>query len=288
MLALRIRASTKQRGPAIAFIYAESLIELAIRIGVDDLVKDPESVVALLGIEPCIDAGMNLTPPLSDNPVYDKTLFDEFQSRLSELQRLKGEQGLQTIFRNNIPANPDIQEYLSRGPNVRFVHGYPRESQDLPCIAITLGGESEGGKYLGQLKYVPVRRSPKGVVVRQGSDMESDYHIHILTPNYDETVILFHLVKYGLLKYRDHLEGYGIREATMHWQPCEPAPDYLQGGLFMYQRTCVLSLVKDESFEYTRPGYSELEYEVSVANNPDIIIVDRQVIPPGPDEGFLP
>lgn len=268
----------------MSFLYAESLLELAIRIGIADLAANPEDVTALLGIDPGLNSGLDLTPP-GGQPTFDQTLLDEFQNKIAELRRLKGEEGLRPVFRNNIPDLPDIQEYL-RTANVRFAHGYPRETADLPMVCITLGGESEGNKYLGQHKYTPLRQRGDGsIVVRQGSDMESDYHIHILTPNYDETVILFHLLKYGLLKYRDHLEGYGIREATMHWQPCEPAPEYLQGGLFIYQRTCVLSCVKDESFEYARPGYTGLTYSVQADGD---TIIERQVVPEGPEEGILP
>lgn len=252
-----------RKGLAI-FIYGESLLELAIRMGVDDLAKDPSAVRRLLGIERNLHAGMELTPPGSSEDVYEQTLYDEFQQRVATLQGVKGE-GASAVFKNAMPDMPDIEAYLSQGPNVRFSHGFPREAQDLPMISITLGGEAEGEKYLGQLRYKAVNRRADGAEVAViGSDMQADYHIHILTPNYDETVVLFHLVKYGLLKYRAHLEGYGIALATMNWQSPEPAPEYLQGGLFIYQRTCVLSCQKDESLEFVRlPGaeFRELEFD---------------------------
>lgn len=226
--------------------------------------------------------GLDLTPP-GGEPVFDQTLYDEFQAKVSQLQRLKGEEGLAPVFRNNIPSVPDIQAYLAVC-NIRFAHGFPREAQDLPMVCITLGGEAEGTKYLGQQK-IPLSGANGQEQFLLGSDMEADYHIHVVTPNYDETVILFHLIKYGLLKYRDHLEGYGLREATMNWQPCEPAPDYIQGGLFIYQRTCVLTCTKDESFLYTRPGFTELAYDLEADGD---VVISRQVIPVGPDEGLDP
>ena len=264
------------------FVYAESLIELAIRIGIMDLSSDPDAVTQLLGIDPQRNAGTDLTPDGGDQ-VFDQTLFDDFQAKIDQLQRLKSDGATAPVFRNNIPDLPDINEYL-RTANVRFVHGYPREAQDLPMVCITLGGEAEGEKYLGQVK-TPLQGVDGQEAFMLGSDMQADYHIHVLTPNYDETVILFHLIKYGLLKYRDHLEGYGIREASMSWQPCEPAPEYLQGGVFVYQRTCVLSCVKDESLVFGRPGFTELAYNINAGGD---TIVSRQIVPAGPDEGLDP
>lgn len=229
-------------------IYGESLLELAIRIGIADLAANPEEITQLLGISPGRNAGLDLTPDGAPVKVYDRTLLDEFQDKVDALARLKGEEGLRPVFRNAIPDLPDIKAYV-QSANVRIAHGYPREAQDLPMVAISLGSESEGQQYLGVLKTEKTGQAGSGDQIMEiGSDMETDYHIHILTPNYDETVILFYLIKYGLLKYRPHLEGYGLRDAKMNWQACEPAPEYLQGGLFIYQRSCVLSCVKDESF----------------------------------------
>lgn len=277
---------TNAQGPHLSFIYGESLLELAIRIGIADLVADPEEVKHLLGISPGRDLGLDLTPPEDGAPkVFDPTLLDEFQNKIDMLQRLKGEEGLAPIFRNNIPALPDIQEYL-KICNIKFSHGYPREAADLPMICIVLGPESEGTKYNGQHKYTPVRQNRKGqAVVRMGSDMDASYEIHVISTNYDEVVILFHIIKYALLKYRDHLEGYGLREATMNWGPCELAPEYLQGGVFTYDRVCNLACVKDESFEYARDGFGELVFNVQADGD---TIVSRQVLPPGPEEGLEP
>lgn len=250
----------------ISLIFGESLLELAIRIGINDLVLAPSEIAALLGIPSCVGSGMDLTPDGAPTPVHERTVFDEFQDRISELQRLKGEGGAKPVFRNAPIEVPDIAAYLAQGPNIRFMHGYPREAQDLPAICIALGGESEKQEYLGQNKFELVASSAGGETrVRLGSDMEADYHIHIISPNYDETVVLFHLVKYALLKYRVHLEGYGLRDMLMNWQACEPAPDYLQGGLFIYQRSCVVSLTKDENFVVSLKGrFNELSYGVAV------------------------
>lgn len=269
------------RREARLFLYAESLIELAIRVGIADLVKCPESVTGLLGVDPQLNLGLDLTPPgLPPGTVREPTLADDFQQRVTALARLKGEEGLAPIFRSAMPGIPDLVAYL-KVANFRFAHGYPNEAQDLPGIYIALGGEHEAQQYAGQLKVVPAQQVPGRERWLIGSDFEGDYQIHCLSPNYDETVFMFILVKYGLLKYRAHLEAYGMRQATMAWQPCEPAPEYLQGGVRIYQRTCILSITKDDSLSVYKDGYSELAYNVQAGGE---TLLSHPVIPPVPGD----
>lgn len=271
------------------FIYAESLIELAVRIGVDDLYANPDDIRLLLSMDPSLNNGLTLTPT-GGQPTFDKTLFDEFQTKISTLRRVGDENKVKPVFRNPIPAIPDIQEYIKTA-NLRFVHGFPREAQDIPCVAITLGDENEDQQYFGVVEGMPLGGGSKGQLQqRVGSDFRASYHLHILSTNYDETVVLHHLVKYGLLKYRAHLEGYGIREAKLSFMDVEPAPEYLQGGLFVYQRTCVLSCVKADSFVDLSPAYSQLSYQITDTSG-TILDPGKQILPGqpenGPGQGFM-
>lgn len=244
-----------------------------------DLTEDPAAIRRLLGIAANKGIGLDLTPE-GEQPrsTLELTLYDEFQNKIDGLKRVKGEEGMPSIFKSAIPAIPDIEAYLQTA-NVRIVHGFPREAADLPCVAISLAGEGEF-KFIGQIQeeLIPEVGFTR---VEEGSHAQADYHLHILSPNYDETVILFHLVKYALQKYRVHLEGYGLREATMNWQPVELAPEYLQGGVHVYQRSCVISLTKHDSFEYRRPAYTGLGYGVPAGED---VVAGGAIIPPAPGD----
>ena len=102
--------------------------------------------------------------------------------------------------------------------------------------------------------------------------------------------ILYHIIRYCLLRYRTALEGYGLREQHMEWLPTEPAPEYLQAGHFIYQRPCMFSCVKDEDFPVEVDRYKEFAAGVTTttgSGQPDQSGVDKTIIP-CQDESTVP
>ena len=273
----------------MAFIYGERLIEFAIRVGTDDIMDNPEFAELLFHTNTHENQGKDLTPPGASTPIKEPLPFDFFQKRIAEIPRRKTETGQSgnSIFKNSIPEVQDIKEYLQKA-NIRIMHGYPRETKDLPAISITLGNEGEGQKYLGTMKQTIQGATSRYEI--HGSDFNAAYSIMIITPNYDETVIWYHIIRYCLLRYRTALEGYGLREQHMEWLPTEPAPEYLQAGHFIYQRPCMFSCVKDEDFPVEVDRYKEFAAGVTTttgSGQPDQSGVDKTIIP-CQDESTVP
>lgn len=247
----------------MSMVYGERLIEFAIRVGVDDLIKDPTIANLMFFTDKHLGEGTPLTPAAGDPtaPTSEKLIMDAFQERIAALPKTKEETGLSSdgIFHNSIQAVPDIQEYF-RTANIAIKHGFPREAQDLPCLAITLGNEEES-QYLGTQKGTLLKDNGDRYAVT-GSDWETQYQISIITPNYDETVVWYYVLKYCLTAYRPHIEAYGLRQQKLSFMDVEPAAEYLQAGLFIYQRTCILSCVKDEDVPVKITGFNGLAFGV--------------------------
>ena len=260
----------------MSFINAEMLLEFVIRVGVDDVQSDPEIASEMFSVDFLTNTGMNLTPPGVTDEIFETTLMDSFQKRLKEIPLRSGETGrMGSIFSNSIPSVPSISDYLSQA-NVSIRHGYPRDGQDLPMICITLGNEDER-QYLGLLKYTAQSKDKKKTYLALGCDAESQYMINIFSTNFNETVIWYHLIKRAFIVYRAILEAYGLREVSVSWTDPEPAPEYIQGGMFVYQRSCIVRGVKDEYALCSGDGeFSSLAFEVNSQG-------EREVLP-GADE----
>jgi len=221
--------------------------------------RNPSIIDLMFHTDKHLMEGRELTPSGSPTPVREPLPMDYFQQRIAALPRTAQETGMQDIFQNSLPAVPDIREYL-RTANLKLIHGFPREAADLPCISITLGNEDESQYLAGQKQHM--QGADGKVYDFVGSDWAAQYNINVITPNYDETVIWYFLIKRALTIYRPHIEAYGMREQKMSWMDVEPAPEYLQAGLFVYQRSCILSCVKDEDVPVESQGFTELGFGV--------------------------
>lgn len=256
----------------MSFIYAERMLEFAIRIGTDDIMKDETLVDLIFFTDKHKGEGKDLTPPGASEPVREPLPWDHFQKRMAEIPRRKTETGRQgdDIFENTIPDVPDIKEYLSTA-NIRIMHGFPRESKDLPAISITLGNEDETGQeYLGKQKQVLQSDTARYEVY--GADFSAQYNIQIMTPNYDETIIWHKIIKYSLLRYAYALEGYGLRTLKQSWLDPELDPRWADSGLFIYNRSCIVQCVKDEDVPVKVELYKEFAMGVGTTdpnNQPD-------------------
>jgi len=234
----------------MSFIYAERLLEFAIRIGFDDLQKDPELLSRVFNIDPGLGLGRDLGGPT------ERLVFEEFQDRLNAIPRRESEAGNTSIFRLTVPTIEDIQR-LMESANMHIVHGFPRSSQDLPCISITLGGESER-QYLGDIKDRTINTETGKSYIHLGTENQAQYRIAIVTTNLDETVLWHYIVKYAMLRYRPHLEGYGIAEQKVSWMDVEPDEALIQAGIFAYTRVCIIDCTKQESVPIEESGFDTL------------------------------
>jgi len=267
----------------MSFLNAEMLLEYVIRVGVDDVQKDQTIAEELFSVDFLTNKGRDLTPPGVTEPVYEQTLMDTFQKRLAEIPRTASDDpNSESIFTNTIPSMPSITDYLKTA-NIAIRHGYPRDGQDLPMISITLGNEDER-QYLGLLKHTAQGPDGKSYLAL-GCDSETQYMLNILSTNFNETIIWYHLLKRAFLVYRPILEAYGLRECSISWTDPEPAPEYMQGGIFVYQRSCIVRGVKDEYALAEGDGeFSTLSYEVNQQSG------GREILPGasenGPGEGI--
>lgn len=268
----------------MSFIYGERLIEYAIRIGTDDLMKSQELVDYLFYPTKNLNQGRNVTPPDSPQNVYEKLPFDYFQERLSKIPRTPSETGDLDLFKNPFPTIPDIIAYLNEC-NISIVHGYPPAGGNLPCISIVLGNEDET-KFLGgqQIDYENGLGGKPST--EKGSNFNAQYNVSILSTNYDEVELWYFIMKYSIMAYKAVLDGYGLSNIAMSFMDIEPAPDYIQAGLFCYQRTMILSTVKQESIMTPAPGYSELSFQVT-SNGYKYPQGPGPIVPSLPDEEEL-
>jgi hypothetical protein len=236
----------------MSYIYGNKLLEYVIRVGTNDILNDPTILNYMFESDPLTNLGSDLTAPNATTKTLEKLPTDKFIEKLNATQRTKDETVSSTVFRNSIPTIPDIAAYLQNA-NMNLKHGFPREAQDLPCIAITLAGEDEGEKYLGSIKFQSVLSNGNKYDF-MGSDWSTQYHMNIITPNYDETEVWYFILKYCFITYRAVLEAYGLREQNLSFADLEPAAEYLQGGLFMYQRTAIFSCKKNEAVPVQSAG----------------------------------
>lgn len=268
----------------MAFIYGQRLLEYAIRIGTYDLITNPEMVRLAFFTDPQQNKGMDLTPPGSTVRVKEPLPTDVFIEKLNKIPKSKSETGQMNPFRNSIPSIPDVIDYL-KNANMSIRFGFPREPQDLPCIAITLGNEDESSnQYLGTSKgQLKVKTSPQGDFKLYdiiGSDWSTQYHLHIMSPNADEVEIWYFILKYCFTAYRPALSAYGLQSPKLSFADLEPAPEYLQAGLFVYQRVGILACTKEEDMPLIPAGsFDNLSFQVSKPEFPE---GDGTIIPNPP------
>lgn len=264
----------------MSLVGAPSLIEFAIRVGIDDILKDPNVLRYLLNASPLTNEGPVMSPAGSSPVTHDPLPMDYFQQRLKLVPHLGDETGKTDIFRNSIPRVEDVQKILGEG-NMKIIHGFPQDTQDIPCLSIVLGNEDEGGgggqQYLGTQKKVV--QTPDGRrYVSLGSEMDAQFNLQILSTNYDETMAWYYAIKYSLWAYRKHIMAYGFNGQRMTWQDIEPAPEYLQAGLFVYSRGCVLSGILEEDILVPEDAYTSLAFSLATPEG-HVADSDQQVIP---------
>lgn len=258
----------------MSFIYAQRLLEFAIRIGFDDLQKDPELLASVFTLDEGLGQGRDLGLDANLQPQTERLVFEEFQKRLGEIPRREVETGIAgSIFRTLIPTMQDIQSLMA-SVNLQIIHGFPRTASDCPCVSITLGSEQER-QYLGDLKGRSIRDDK--AYLHLGAEMSAQYRLAVMTTNADETELWYHIIKYALLRYRPHLEGYGLTEQKVSWMDIEPAEEYLQSGLFMYQRVCMFDCIKQESVPILEQGFTTLVWG-GIVDNPDSVD-EKQIVP---------
>lgn len=261
----------------MSFVLGQKLIEYAIRVGVDDVQKNPDLVRMMFMATKLENEGRDLTPTGQAQKVREPLVMDYFQQRIAQLPKSKGETGLNDLFKNSNQALDDIAQYLQEC-NMSIRQGYPQEAKDLPCIAITLGNEDEN-QYLGQLKGRYVDDAKNKAYKAVGSDWATQYNIQIITTNYDEVEIWYHLLKYSFLTYRSAMEAYGLRNQRISFLDMEPAPEYLQAGAFAYQRTCIFNAEKDEVIPVEERGFNSLAFGVVSEGQETPLEGDGQIIP---------
>ena len=249
------------------FITAELLIEYAIRIGTNDIMLNPEILEEIFYVDKLLNQGTDLTPPDSTVEIHEKLIMDEFQEKLKSVPRKQGETPFSDVFKNSMPDIETIKEYLKTA-SISIIHGFPRQPEDIPTISITLGSEDEE-QYLGA-KSEGTDITGKRIVFL-GSDVSTQYHISVLTTNYDELVIWYHIIKYSLWRYRHAIEAYGLREQSFTWMDIEPSAEYLQAGLFIYQRTCILRGKKEEHLTVELKGYTGLVSNLDLVSEGEVI-----------------
>jgi hypothetical protein len=269
-------------GTLMAFIFGERLVEFVIRVGVDDIQKDPAFLDKLFESDPLLNVGADVSPE-GGPETHEQLIMDEFQAKLAQVPPRPSEVLLPADqrFRNIMQTLPDMKSYIA-SMNVKIAHGYPREEKDLPGIFINLGVEDEQ-QYLGDLKQrIEDSTNAKSYEV-YGVDQSTSYAVAIVSTNYDETILLHFLCKYALIRYRRVLEVYGLRQMQMHWGDIEPAEALLQGGITAYQRVGMLNCHKTEDFPVEITGFNKAIYGQDVAP-------DKEVIPGvyelGPGEGL--
>lgn len=267
----------------MSFVGAPSLIEFAIRVGLDDIRRDPNVLKFILNASLLTDQGRDLTPTGVTPKTFEKLPMDYFQRRLELIPKMGDETGLATsIFRNSNPKPEDVQRLLFEG-NLKLIHGFPRSNEDIPCCSIVLGNEDEAGgvQYLATQREIFQANDGKRYRIL-GSDMAAQFNIQIMSTNYDETMAWYYGIKYALWAYRTHMEAYGLREQRMNWQDIEPASEYVQAGLFVYNRTCIVSGVLEESVLVPDDAFKELAFSLATPEGP--VADSEQEIRPGDPE----
>jgi len=238
----------------MSFINGPMFLEYVIRVGFDDLVNSRDLMNQIFIHSDRVNEGDDLAPDGSE-PFHDPLLMDEFQERLKQIPRRPGETGMTTIWRNFYITTDQVLEALNQA-NIKIIHGFPRTSEDLPCISLRIASESSE-EYVGDAggEFEVDQTGTHHIVV---AEFDASYSITLATTNENELHIWYHVIKYALLRYRTVLEAYGLKMASQAWGDVEPASEYLQGGLFIYQRDCVVNCKKTEGFAVPKTGYGSI------------------------------
>lgn len=246
------------------FVHGNMLIEYAIRIGTDDIIKD------LSLIDQLIPDCKRLLEGREVAGEHIPTIMDKFQKRLNEIPKKGDENDAKEMFRTTVPSPERIKAYLtqqSQESNVSIKHAYPRDSQDLPCISIISDNENES-PFVGNTGGY-VYETDGAQRERHSANNSVDYSVMILTTNFDETFIWYLVIKYALMRYRQELEAYGMRNIALSWQSPQPAQEYLQSGIFVYEKTCIVSCEKTDEFDIGGGGFNSVDLQnINVDNNP--------------------
>ena len=227
-----------------------------------------------------------MTPDGASPPIFERTIMDEFQDKMEAIPATKRETGVapEDRFENELFPIEDMKTYLSQ-MNISIRHGYPREEKDLPGIFINLGAEDEN-TYLGDVQHVIQNDSPPEQNIIFGVDVSTSYYLNILSSNYDETIFLYYLVRYALIRYRRVLEVYGMRTPKIHFNDVEPSNQLFSSGLFIYQRTGIISCDRTDSFPVKVEAFEKALMNIPFTDQ----IPEKEVVPglaePGPGDGL--
>jgi hypothetical protein len=83
--------------------------------------------------------------------------------------------------------------------------------------------------------------------------------VSIATNTESHTTIWYTIIKYAIMRYRQELEAYGMKNLTQAWGDVEPRTEYIEAGQFVYQRDCAINCRKTESFYVAQNGFTEIE-----------------------------
>ena len=148
---------------------------------------------------------------------------------------------LDELFLNNYELAPEelaaIKEYFQAHPPT-VVNGYARQDNKFPVYAITLGGEGEAIKFVGD--YAGEVVDPDDEYYR--SDVSSaiwdhQYEILIYTEHPDVTAWYYEIAKYILLAGLPQLTDRGCFEFQLGGGDLAPDPKYLPAYLFARRLT---------------------------------------------------
>lgn len=124
------------------------------------------------------------------------------------------------------------------------IHGYPQGSTVMPVVAITLMGDSEDTKFLGdEGAYDPDTETDEYAAIYGLS-----FGILIYGQHPDATLYFYHLVRAILINAHEFLEKEGALH-NMRWNGADLAPDpsLIPGGVYIRRITLTASQ------EYTQP-----------------------------------
>jgi hypothetical protein len=246
----------------MAFINTGLLLEFAIRVGFDDVVSVPGLLEQLFTTSDRTGEGGELgagqREPLS---------MDYFQQRLAAVPRRAGEVGMQSIWRNTFPTIEEIRQYLSEC-NIKIIHGFPMTMMDLPCISIRMDNDNDTdyvGTTAGDFE------GPNGRAHQIIAEFDTTHTVSIATGAESYTAIWYAIIKYSIMRYKQVLEAYGMKNLSQAWGDVEPRTEFTEAGNFVYQRDCAVNCQKTEGFYVEVNGFSELEGTVSTIGNDEQI-----------------
>lgn len=176
------------------------------------------------------------------------------------------EQGLERLRKN--PRK--IKEYFSYANDktiksmekliteykIHVLSGYPKEPIQLPCIVISIAGETEipygigngideGYREfeLGNENYLNWSEEHNSTFIQENVQMKAQIRAEVWATDSIVTSFLYGITKYCLLSARNDMENEGLQLIELSGGDLEPAPDYFPE--FVYRRATMLD------FEYT-------------------------------------